>query len=396
MLTGLAEFRTDRARFNPLPPAVIIERVVADDRTFAEYQAMNPQNTNLPVLELAAPAQNRVVTLPPGLQHIDIEFTGFSFLAPENVRFRYQLEGIDQNWVDAGTRRVATYTHLPPGNYHFKAIACNNDGIWNDTGASVDITLQPHIWETFWFKPLVVTVVVVVMSGSVFLVLRRRHRLQIQQLEQQRALERERARIARDLHDELGVGLTEIGLLGDLASAPDSSVANETGRGYLHEITGRARELVLLLDEIVWAINPANDTSQSLNDYFLKFAQTLLHRANIRCRLELPDSFPNHGLSSEKRHQLFLAFKESLNNVIRHSGASEVRISIGFIARNLMISVEDNGRGLETGAKPGDGLGLTGMHERLQQLGGKCEVTPGTAGGTCVKLFIPVETSKNL
>jgi len=396
MLTGLAEFRTDRVRFNPLPPAVIIERVVADDRTFAEYQAMYSQNTNLPVLELAAPGRNQVVTLPPGLQHIDIEFTALSFLAPENVRFRYQLAGIDQNWVDAGTRRVATYTHLPPGNFHFKVIACNNDGIWNDTGAGVDITLEPHIWEMFWFKPLVVAMVVVVMSGSVFLILRRRHQLQIRQFEQQRSLERERARIARDLHDELGVGLTEIGLLGDLASTPDSSASQEAGRGYLHEITGRARELVLLLDEIVWAINPANDTSQSLNDYFLRFAQTLLHRASIRCRLEVAEPFPNYGLSSEKRHQLFLAFKESLNNVIRHSGASEVRISIGFTARELVISVEDNGRGLETGAKPGDGLGLIGMQERLQQLGGKCEVTAGTAGGTCVKLFIPVEMSKNI
>jgi signal transduction histidine kinase len=260
----------------------------------------------------------------------------------------------------------------------------------------VDIILQPHIWETFWFKPLVVAVVVVAMSGSVFLILRRRHRLQIQQFEQQRALERERARIARDLHDELGVGLTEIGLLGDLASAPDSSANQETGRGYLHEITGRARELVLLLDEIVWAINPANDTSQSLNDYFLKFAQTLLHRAAIRCRLEVAEPFPNYGLSSEKRHQLFLAFKESLNNVIRHSGASEVRISLGFVARELVISVEDNGRGLAAGTKPGDGLGLIGMRERLQQLGGKCEVAPGTAGGTCVKLFIPVEPPKKL
>jgi len=177
---------------------------------------------------------------------------------------------------------------------------------------------------------------------------------------------------------------------------PDNSASQEASRGYLHEITGRARELVLLLDEIVWAINPANDTSQSLNDYFLRFAQTLLHRAAIRCRLEVAEPFPNYGLSSEKRHQVFLAFKESLNNVIRHSGASEVRISIGFAARDLVISVEDNGRGLEAGAKPGDGLGLIGMQERLQQLGGRCEVTPGSAGGTCVKLFIPVEPPKNL
>jgi signal transduction histidine kinase len=234
------------------------------------------------------------------------------------------------------------------------------------------------------------------MCGSLVLILRRRHRLQIQYLERQQALERERARIARDLHDELGIGLTEIGLLGDLASAPNLSGNGETSRAYLNEIIDRARELVVLLDEIVWAINPANDTSQSLSDYFLKYAQTLLRRASIRCRLDVTEPFPNCGLNSEERHQLFLAFKEALNNVIRHSGASEVQIGLGILSHELAIKVQDNGRGLKATETPGSRDGLHGMQERLRQLGGRCEIAENVDGGTYVRLIIPVRVPKTL
>src|SRR6202000_1702003 len=158
-------------------------------------------------------------------------------------------------------------------------------------------------------------------------------------------------------------------------------VAPDPSRGYLHEITGRARDLVVLLDEIVWAINPANDTAQSLSDYFFKYAQTLLHRAAIRCRLEVIEPFPNCGLNAEERHQLFLAFKEALNNVIRHSHASEVRISLAMQAGELMIRVMDNGHGLDRPAGTGSPDGLKGMHERLVRLGGRCEVAGIAEGG---------------
>jgi signal transduction histidine kinase len=312
------------------------------------------------------------------------------------VKFRYELEGADRGWVDAGTRRMAQYAHLSPGRYYFKVIACNNDGIWNETGATVGLVMQPHVWETFWFKALLATTTFTVMSTSLIAVLRRRHRLQIQHLERQQALERERARIARDLHDELGIGLTEIGLLGDLAGAPNLAGNGETTRAYLNEIVDRARELVVLLDEIVWAVNPANDSSQSLSDYFLKYAQTLLRRASIRCRLDVTEPFPNYGLNSEERHQLFLAFKEALNNVIRHSGASEVQISLSILSDELTIKVQDNGRGLKTTRAQGSQDGLHGMRERLRQLGGRCEIPESMDGGACVRLTLPVRLPKNL
>ena len=395
-LTGLAEVRTDRTRLNRLPPPVIVENVTADNQTFAEYQAAGFQSGTATPMELDASNDKKEIVLPPGVENIRIEFTALSFVAPENVRFRYKLDGVDKNWVDGGTQRAVQYTHLYPGHYDFRVTACNNDGIWNDTGAALSIIREPHVWETLWFRALVVIASAGALCGSLILVLRRRHRLQIQHLERQQALDRERARIARDLHDDLGIGLTEIGLLGDLASAPSASGNGEASRGYVHEIVGRARELVVLLDEIVWAINPANDTSQSLSDYFLKYGQTLLHRASIRCRLEVSEPFPNCGLNAEERHQLFLAFKEALNNVIRHSGATEVQIGLGINANELTIKVQDNGHGLNGTASEGSSDGLKGMQERLRQLSGRCEINGNANGGTCVRLVIPVRLPKGL
>jgi signal transduction histidine kinase/ligand-binding sensor domain-containing protein len=395
-LTGLAEVNTARTRINRLPPPVIISHVEADGRAFAEYQNVGSQTGAVATVELDCPGQTRQILLPPGVQNIQIDYTALSFVTPENVRFRYRLEGVDRDWVDAGTQRVAQYAHISPGRYYFKVIACNNDGVWNDTGAAIGLVMQPHVWETLWFKALAVTATFTVMGASLVLILRRRHRLQIQRLERQQTLERERARIARDLHDELGIGLTEIGLLGDLAGAPNLSGNGETSRTYLNEIVDRARELVVLLDEIVWAVNPANDSSQSLSDYFLKYAQTLLRRGSIRCRLDVTEPFPNYGLNSEERHQLFLAFKEALNNVIRHSAATEVQISLSILAEELTIKVQDNGRGLKTTQAQGSQDGLNGMRDRMTQLGGHCEVTENADGGACVRLTVPVRLPKNV
>ncbi|HEU5072006.1 MAG TPA: triple tyrosine motif-containing protein [Verrucomicrobiae bacterium] len=329
------------------------------------------------------------IRLPPGGQLIQFEFTGLSFASPERTRFRYQLEGLDHGWVEADSRRVADYTHPPPGRYLFKVIGCNSDGIWNELGDSIEIIIEPQFWETLWFKTGVVALISVTCSGLVMVVLRRRHGLAMERLEHQRALEIERTRIARDLHDDLGVGLTEIGLLGDVAG--NDPGLRPASQERLQEITDRARSLAASLDEIVWAINPANDTSQSLVDYFFPYAQKLLGSAGIRCRLEVVEPLPAGNLNAEDRHEFFHAYKEALNNVIRHSGATRVEICLASSNGNLMIRVRDNGRGFGGADDKGLRHGLVGMRERLTRLGGKCEVAGSPESGTTVTFIIPVD-----
>ena len=391
MLSGLAEVCLDHARLNYKPPNVFIERVTADDRTFAvdqDFCMASSANEAAPG-RLSNPGNKGGLRLPPGLQQVQFEFTALSFIAPENVQFRYKLEGLDKSWVDAGTRRVAPYTHPPPGHYQFKVIACNNDGIWNQTGDALLVTFEPYFWETLWFKFTVTLIGCAALCGVVVLVLRRRHRLVVERLKHQRALELERTRIARDLHDDLGVGLTEIGLLGDLAGT--SRELPQTGRERLQEITDRARMLAASLDEIVWAINPANDTFQSLVDYFFPYAQKLLGRAGIRCRLKVIEPLPAGNLNAEERHEFFHAYKEALNNIIRHSGATQVQVAMSAVEGNLLIRIADNGRGLEDTAGKGAHHGLAGMRERLLRLGGRCEVARTAGSGTTVTFVIPIQ-----
>jgi ligand-binding sensor domain-containing protein/signal transduction histidine kinase len=391
MLSGLAEVRLDYARLNYKPPSVFIERVTADNQTFANYPDFSMASTTNGVAppKLINSSDKGELRLPPGLQQVQFEFTALSFFAPENVQFRYMLEGLDKNWVDAGTLRMASYSHPPPGHYRFKVIACNNDGIWNKIGDTLPVTFEPFFWETLWFQFAVTLGSFAVLCGVVVLVVRRRHRLVVERLEHQRALELERNRIARNLHDDLGVGLTEIGLLGDLAG--NSSELPQAGRERLQEITGRARSLAATLDEIVWAINPANDTSQSLVDYFFPFAQKLLGHAGIRCRLEVTEPLPVGNLNAEERHEFFYAYKEALNNIIRHSGAKQVQITMAAADGNLAIHITDDGCGLDNTAVKGAHHGMAGMRERLLRLGGRCEINSRAGSGTMVTFVIPVQ-----
>ncbi len=204
--------------------------------------------------------------------------------------------------------------------------------------------------------------------------------------EHRRSLEQERARVAHDLHDELGAGLTEMGILGALAKNPN--VPPEEKEGYLNRLTDSASALVTGLDEIVWAINPQYDSLGSLATYYSFFAERFLNLAGMVCRLEVAEDLPEAPLDSHVRHSIFLAFKEALNNIVRHSGASEVRLVIAVVERELAISIHDNGRGLpEAGVGPGSD-GLAGMRDRLRQLGGHCELVSGE--GTTVVFRLPL------
>ena len=212
-----------------------------------------------------------------------------------------------------------------------------------------------------------------------------------QKAEQNRVMEQERIRIARDLHDELGAGLTEMGILGALAKNPAIPPAEK--EGYLNQLTESTRSLVTGLDEIVWAVNPRYDFVGSLITYYSLYAQRFLNLAGIACRLKIIEPLPELPLDSRLRHGIFLAFKEALNNVVRHSQASEVEIEMEVTGNQLIVSIRDNGRGIESGALPGQD-GLNGMAERLQQINGRCQVTSKSGGGTHVRFQIQLNTDR--
>jgi signal transduction histidine kinase len=209
-----------------------------------------------------------------------------------------------------------------------------------------------------------------------------------QQVERQRLMEQERTRMAQDLHDELGAGLTEMSLLGSLAKRPD--IPAEEKERYLDQLTRSAHSLVAGLDEIVWAINPHYDPIGSIATYFSFYAEEFLNLANITCRLQMAESFPKVSLDSQVRHDIFLAFKEALNNVVRHSGASAVTLKINMVEQQLAISIADNGCGFECGSAHPGSDGISGMRTRLQKLGGACNISSQPGHGTTIEFCLNI------
>lgn len=360
---------------SPPPPITVLEELRVDGK----LQTLPEQGRNQAVpgrLELA-----------PGRHHLEFRYTGLSFTAPERVRFSYQMEGLDPDWVDGSGNRTATYNSVPPGRYRFLVKACNSSGEWSAAAASLPLLLQPHFWETGWFYSGVIGVSLLSVGSSITWVLRRRHQRELLALAQRHALERERARIAQDLHDDLGAGLAQIGFASAMAQNP--AMPPEAGHQLLGEIGNRSRDLVRALDEIVWAINPKNDSVRSLSSYFCQFVQGFLKNTTMSCRLELADDLPATPLNTEQRHNLFLAFEEAVHNAVRHSGGSVLSLSIWVEHDILRVVVADNGHGIQ-GEAPPDADGLTGMRRRLETLGGWCDIAPGAGGGTQVRFRLPL------
>ena len=375
---GLAVIDPTNLRTNPIPPPVRVEQVRGGDRTLAQGSL-----------------SGRTVTIEPGTSRIEIAYTGLSFAAPNKVRFKRRLEGLDTGWVDVGTERLAVYNYVPPGKYQFGVIACNNDNVWSVEPATFSLVVLPFFWQTLWFKLLVVTVLVLTTAAAVWLQARARFRRVLERAERERAVEMERSRIANDMHDDLGSHLTRITMLSETARSEASDPARvQAGLGQIYET---ARNVTRAMDEIVWAVNPKHDTLESLIYYLEKFALELLGTAGMRARLDMPAELPDWNPRSEVRHNLFLAFKEALNNAVRHSNADTVTIALEIDATCCRLTVADNGRGLETPALGGErardriagGHGVANMHERMERIGGRCEMTSGAGTGTIVVLSAP-------
>ncbi len=387
MRSALAVVDPEKLGESSEPPPTVLNRVSMDERTVARYRGVLPpvKEGGATVLDLGT-AEARL-RLPPAHRRLEFEFAALSFTAPENVQFRYRLENFDDDWVEAGTKRTAPYPRLAAGDYVFRVIACNSDGVWTKTGAVLAVGVTPFFWQTWYFRGATLAgFTLAVVTIVRYVSFRRLHR-RLRTLEQQAALYKERARIAKDIHDDLGANLTQIALLGELAQQ-DRSEPEKAGER-VNTISATARQAIKSLDEIVWAVNPRNDTLAHLVDYAGQFAVDYLRLAGIRCRLDFPEQPPPREVSTDIRHNLFLAIKEALNNIVKHSQASEAWLRVQALDGSLQISVEDNGRGFERA--PDDALadGLRNMRQRLEEIGGECRVQSQPGGGTQIMLVLP-------
>jgi signal transduction histidine kinase/ligand-binding sensor domain-containing protein len=385
---GLAVVNPAQVGASGVAPRVYIEEILVDgNATVLEPRPMagrsETQNAQWNRFRGFEPPPSSLA-VPAGSRRLEFRYAGLNFSESGTLRFRHKLEGVDAEWVETDGPNAASYNNLTHGTYTFRAQACTRDGVWGRGGDAVTFTVLPFYWQTWWFMGVFLVTFGGIVAWTVGLAMRRRHRRHLNLVRQLHASERARTQIARDIHDDLGSSLTEIGLLGALAAretTPPAEARQQTAR-----MMARAEELARKLDETVWAVNPKNDSLKHLATYLCHLAREFLEPTAIRCRLDVAADLPDTPLTAEVRHHLFLAAKEAINNAVKHSGASELwlRMRVGEGVFNLEI--EDNGRGVPAEATGESGNGLRNMAARMEEIGGEYQLVTAPAGGTTVRL----------
>jgi signal transduction histidine kinase len=367
-VAGLAVVTPADVKINPRPPPVVIEQVLLEGDTDSPAEAVaKPQLA----FDADQTPEAYPLRIPPGKRRFEFHYTGLSFTAPEKVRFKYRLENLEDHWVDAGTQREAHYSHVPPGTYTFRVIACNNDGVWNDTGASLAMIVLPHFWQTWTFRFVAGAMVLLLIAGIFEM-----------RLAAERRLTRLRLRIARDLHDEIGSNLGTMALLGEVLQQQEGEAVEEVS-----EIRRIATQTIESLREIVWFLDPAGDDIDELVMRMKQTARTMLR--GIAFDFQRTGEPGSGKPSLELRRNVMPAFKEILHNIVRHAKATRVDILIELSPRHFLMRVRDNGIGFDESTVRA-GNGLKNLRRRAGDLRATLQIESRPGKGTEIKLNSPI------
>jgi signal transduction histidine kinase len=365
------------------PPRAVIEEVLADAATIARHEA--PDLSESPRLRKSVAKPLR---LPAGAARVlEFRYTAPSFLAPERIRFKYRLDGLDKEWIEAGQRRVAHYINLPAGQYVFRVAACNSRGLWSETASAFAFSLTPHFYQTALFKWSAAGALALLIIGMHYIRLRFERKLL--GLKNTALLARERDRIARDMHDDLGARLTAISIMSQVAQKSLATHPEESTR--LGKISVEAQGAVESLGQLVWATNPRHDSLENTCRYLREYTAKYLEPSGLRYHLCFPSQLPNRAVSSHLRHNLLLTFKEALNNAVKHARATTVTVTLGYEAGQLHVSIQDDGCGFS----PNDqqalaSHGLQNMRQRVADIGGQMTLESKPQGGSRICFSVPV------
>jgi signal transduction histidine kinase/ligand-binding sensor domain-containing protein len=377
----------------PGPPRIAIEQVSVDGvpvasfsggsispRPFAETDpgSMGMIN-NLCWVEPA----DRTVTVTASAREISVELAGIHLTSPERVRFRYAILGSEARWTELGSNPVISLASPPPGTHRLH-VAAGIAGGWSHSVSALAIDVIPAWWQRPWAVRGGIVggigAVAAITAGIVRGLWRRR-------LQREIAVRKERERIARDIHDDLGSGLAQVAMLGDLLHADLPPHAR--GRDHVDRIRQRSGELIHSLDEIVWAVDPANDSLDRFLSYVAEFAPEYLAPSGIACRLDIPLNAAATPMPARTRHHFGMVLKESLHNVVRHSAAREATVTVRVSAEGMLtLSIKDDGTGIEAGGldedPSGRKSGLRDMRQRMADLGGSFSIDARPGRGTTV------------
>jgi len=338
---------------------------------------------------------DRGIEIPPSARRLSLKLEIPQSGKPAGTAFRWRLPGDLGEWQNSSQMTVEMACPRP-GRYLFEAQALHSDGVWDATVHQVPILVRQHWWKSGWFRWTSGSLLIALAIGSGMLWSRRRAARQLARLKAETALAEERARIARDLHDEIGANLTHISILSTLAS--EAATGPETSRQHNKEVASCARETIQAFDEILWSVNPRNDTLPSLCHYLCRRAEEMLAPAGVGHRFHLQDPMPDLPLPPNSRHQVLLAVKESLHNILKHAKAQQVQLRCELDDQGrLRIEIRDDGCGFDPtiiSTTPGRrrGMGLEDLRHRLTVLGGECHIESKPGEGTRVIFLLSLRS----
>ena len=361
-IKGVAVIDPQKIKTNAQPPPVTIEEIRVDEHSIAPRGKME---------------------LPPGNSRLEFYYTAPSFVAPDKVRFKYKLEGFDSNWVEGGSRRIAYYTNLRPGSYTFRVIACNNDGVWNETGAAFGFYLKPYFYQTYWFYALGL-LVLALLAWQLY-------RLRVRGMRAQfAAVLAERTRIAREIHDNLAQEMAGISVQLEVVARTMPPGA-EKAKAQLDRVRMLVRHGIAEARRYVWDLrSPAlehNDLPTALSET----ARRLTAETQVEAQVQVSGTF--RPLPQLVENNLLRIGQEAINNAVRHAQAQQILVSLVFDARQVQLRVRDDGCGFDSQVADNGAsghFGLVGMRERAEQIGGTLSVQSRNGSGTEIVVEVPI------
>ncbi|HEU4710010.1 MAG TPA: two-component regulator propeller domain-containing protein [Pyrinomonadaceae bacterium] len=359
-IKGLAVIDPENIPLNTTPPPIAVEQLFVDNEAVSTSQKLS---------------------LSPGTSRLDFYYTALSFIAPENVRFKYKLEGFDDDWIDAGAKRVASYTNLRPGNYTFRVIAANNDGVWNESGAAVQFYLQPRFYQTYWFY-LLVALLLALAAWQLY-------RLRVKRMAFEfRAVLAERNRIAREIHDNLAQDILGISVQLELVARLMPAAA-ESAKGHLDRARMLVRNSMTEARRYVWDLRSEELRKKDLPAALSDTTKRLTADTGVEAVVDI--SGPLQPLPVLVETNLLRIGQEAVNNAVKHAHATRIDVALNFDTRHVRLSISDNGRGFDPQQQIADGhFGLLGMRERADQIGGTLTIESANERGTQIAIDVPL------
>jgi signal transduction histidine kinase len=365
------------SRFDPLParepsaPAIMISglRVAGIAQSVSELG-----ETTIRLLKLSS-----------GQNNLSVDFFALNFGVGEVLKYQYRLEGADAGWSQPTQERTVNFASLAPGDYRLLARAVSSNGLTSQTPASVSFTILRPVWQRWWF--LALAALGLGLTALAF------YRSRVKRIVEH---ERMRTRIATDLHDDIGSSLSQIAILSEVSRRRVGPEQNGVGES-LAQIANTSRDLVDTMSDIVWAINPRRDRLSDLVQRMREFAGDVFTAREIEFSFRAPSDGQEVRLDADVRRQLYLIFKEAVNNAARHAQCAEAEIEFEVAQDRLLLRVRDNGRGFDPNGDASTGRnvnGLASMRERARAIGGKIEITSQPNLGTAIKLDLPLSPSR--